>query len=271
VRRFNRIAVSALVALSSLTGALALAGPAGATTPAPQADVVSPTASWPLGNCLAGCGQGTTAGQVALINYARSLEGIGPIYLPSDYSSLPADAQTLFIVNEERIGRGLPPFDGTTAYQNSLALSNATPSPTLPNGGGSAWAPTGSVLTADYEWMYNDGIGAATCPYATATGCWAQRDAILASYPAPTSGTNAGTVTMGAGYDGTSTYDTGMSAVFSAGGSNPNQPYATSWASITPTIPTSAPTPVPTSASTMLGGSGTVICKVGVGSRADRG
>ena len=59
------------------------------------------------------------------INYARSLEGVGPMILPSDYAGL-APAQQLFVVfNLERTGRGLPALTELDASADNDALSGA--------------------------------------------------------------------------------------------------------------------------------------------------
>ena len=46
------------------------------------------------------------------INFARSLEGLGPMVLPSGYASDSVPMQQLIITDEERGDRGLPQFTG---------------------------------------------------------------------------------------------------------------------------------------------------------------
>jgi len=218
-----------------------------AALPAPQANVADPTVGWLVGSSATALPNDP----VAFINYARSLEDIGPIYLPADYYSLPADAKLLFLVNEERIARGLPAFTGTTAYQNNLAYEGATKNsdPPLPYGGGGVWAASSSVIQAEPEWMYQDGYGYGNgaCTTPTAVGCWGHRTNILTQYQPQPTGAYPDTMTMG-GAGSSATADSTTAAVFAAGGTNPNEPYVTSWASILPTIPTTPPVPIPTSA-----------------------
>jgi hypothetical protein len=130
------------------------------------------------------------------INYGRSLEGVGPMILPSDYTSL-APAQQLFVVfNLERTGRGLPPLTELDASADNDALIGALGSTdpaalgssTFQAGPSIAAFGVGNALQADWEWMYTDGC----YPYAGNAGCtsvspndpagWDHRDAILGNY-----------------------------------------------------------------------------------------
>jgi hypothetical protein len=138
--------------------------------------------------------------EVAAIDNARAKEGVGPIYLPSDFNSLTADEQLLVIIDLERVGRGLPPFAGIVASLDVVAHAGASVSgaragsyedPQFPPGfrvapgtslaysckstGGNGYACYGSgepgaaiaaggqisALDADYGWMYDDGPGGA--------------------------------------------------------------------------------------------------------------
>jgi hypothetical protein len=134
--------------------------------------------------------------ELEAIDSARAREGVGPMYLPSDFNSLSGDEQLLVVIDLERVGRGLPPFAGIVASLDSLAQQGTQVSgqpagtvedPTLPfgfsadsgaafayschsNGWGSgacdgsgypgasiAAGELISVLDADYHWMYDDG------------------------------------------------------------------------------------------------------------------
>jgi hypothetical protein len=164
--------------------------------------------------------------EVAALDNARSQEGVGPLYLPSDFNSLTADEQLLVVIDLERVGRGLPPFAGILASldrvaQGGAAVSGEAPGtyedPSFAQGfvvasdtalafrcktaaGGYICDGTGepgdsiaaggqiSALDADYSWMYNDGPGGANgdCRTASARGCWGHRDNILGGYPTKT-------------------------------------------------------------------------------------
>ena len=136
--------------------------------------------------------------ELEAIDGARANEGVGPMYLPSDFNSLSGNEQLLVVIDLERVDRGLPPFAGIVASLSGLAQQGTQVSgqpagtfadPTLPLGfsvgSGTAFAyschSTGarsntcdgsgnpgasiaaggeiSVLDADYNWMYNDGYG----------------------------------------------------------------------------------------------------------------
>ena len=136
--------------------------------------------------------------ELAAIDNARAKEGVGPMYLPSDYNSLTGEAQLLVVIDLERVGRGLPPFAGTVASLDTVAQGGAHEpgqpagafgDPAFPArftvGPGSVLAyachPTRaqhvscagsgnpgdsisagsniSALDADYSWMYDDGYG----------------------------------------------------------------------------------------------------------------
>ena len=70
------------------------------------------------------------------INYARSLEGLGPLVLPSDYASDSVPVQQLIITDEERNDRGLQEFSGLDPLLNTAAQAAAQTStdPTPPGG-----------------------------------------------------------------------------------------------------------------------------------------
>jgi hypothetical protein len=125
------------------------------------------------------------------INYARSLEGLGPLVLPPDYATDSVTVQQLVLTDEERGDRGLlPEYSGLDSALNSAALTGARAStdPGLPSGfqgpGGSIFAQDDTPLGADFAWMYDDGYGGTNrdCTSPTGSGCWGHRDNILGSW-----------------------------------------------------------------------------------------
>ncbi|HUB75498.1 MAG TPA: hypothetical protein VL977_00510 [Solirubrobacteraceae bacterium] len=161
--------------------------------------------------------------EVQAIDNARAKEGVGPMYLPSDYASLTAQEQLLVVIDLERVGRGLPPIAGIVASMDGVAQKGTQVAgapagtfedPAFPGGfqigagarfawrchgsasgfscdgsgqPGAAIAAGGDInaLDADYGWMYDDGPGGSNfdCRTPTASGCWGHRDNILGRYP----------------------------------------------------------------------------------------
>jgi hypothetical protein len=194
------------------TPATSVAGtvPAVATTPgvatAPEQGSISyastapapPSADLPatpnLATACRGGGSGTTCLDTALqaFDNARATEGIGPLTLPSDFQSLTAGEQLLVLVDSERVDRGLAPVTGELDALDGLATTGAEDDsdPSFPSAGVAGvtawawagnWASAGSVLSAVYEWMYDDGLGSGNidCTAADTSGCWDHRDNIL--------------------------------------------------------------------------------------------
>ena len=129
------------------------------------------------------------------IDNARAQEGVGPMHLPANYDSLSLAEQMLVVVNLERQDRGLATFLGLTqALDSAAALGAAANSDPILNfqvSYASNWAGgLPSVLTADYEWMYNDGYGSANidCTSPNSSGCWGHRENILNQFPTNTPG-----------------------------------------------------------------------------------
>jgi hypothetical protein len=125
------------------------------------------------------------------INYARSLENLGPMVLPSGYAGDSVPVQQLVIADEERGDRGLPAFFGLDPALNTAAQTgaagNADPTPPITystNGWGSNFAVDDTPLGADFAWMYNDGYGGtnALCTTPGDTDCWGHRNNILGSW-----------------------------------------------------------------------------------------
>lgn len=164
--------------------------------------------------------------ELAAIDNARAKEGVGPVYLPSDFNALSGVEQLLVVIDLERVGRGLPPIKGIVASMDTVAqagtqVAGARPGtfedPSFPRGfslgarsafayrchaagGGYACDRSGqpgaaiaaggevNVLDADYGWMYDDGFGGSNyaCQTRGAAGCWGHRDNILGRYPTQT-------------------------------------------------------------------------------------
>ena len=129
------------------------------------------------------------------IDNARAQEGVGPMHLPANYDTLSLPEQLLVVVNLERQDRGLATFAGLTQTLDSAAAlgaaANADPVLNFQASYASNWAGgLPSVLTADYEWMYNDGYGSANidCTSPTSPGCWGHRENILIQFPTSTQG-----------------------------------------------------------------------------------
>ncbi len=128
------------------------------------------------------------AAALADINAARAGEGYGPLPLPSNFESLSLRQQLIIVANAERTTRGLPGFP-ENANLDSLAQQGAQAGkdPTGPSGytwgSNIAWGdPT--ALSADFGWMYDDGVGSENidCTYAGQIGCWGHRENILAPW-----------------------------------------------------------------------------------------
>jgi IPT/TIG domain len=124
------------------------------------------------------------------INYARSLEGLGSMVLPSTYASDTVAQQQLIITDEERGDRGLSQYSGLDATLDAAALAGAhnNTDPAAPSGfsgpGGSIFAQDYTPLGADFAWMYDDGPGGTNveCSPTVSTGCWGHRDIILGAW-----------------------------------------------------------------------------------------
>ena len=158
----------------------------------------------------------------------RQAEGLAPMSLPSNWSSLTPPEQLFVLTDLERIDRGLPPISGLAAGLNAYAQAGANahtdpPFPPYGSTAGSTVAATSSLGTALAMWMYNDGPGGSDvdCPASGGGGCWGHRDIILGSYAAPS--------LMGVGYGPSTTQ------IF-VGGDTVDTPYFT-WAQEAPLLP----------------------------------
>jgi hypothetical protein len=163
---------------------------------------------------------------LANVNRARSIEGLLPMILPTNYGSLNPPEQLFVLTNLERVDRGLPAVAGLSSALDNYALYGAehNTDPPLPPSQSASSLWMGGYATAlydDFYWMYDDGPGGVSSDC-----CWAHRDAILRSYPGPT-----GDLLMGAAVTSTSAYPDSAAAVLAAGETLPT--YFT-WSNETP-------------------------------------
>jgi len=154
------------------------------------------------------------------VDAARASEGVGTLFLPSNWHSLTVPEQLFVLADIERVDRGLPPYLGLNRTLSAAAQSSARQrrDPSIARGFavahtrgtaayGSTWASGYSALAADYIWMYDDGWGGSSspntaCTSPTAAGCWGHRDQLLGSDGAYNPGVGLGcrTCEMGAGF-----------------------------------------------------------------------
>jgi hypothetical protein len=126
------------------------------------------------------------------IDVGRIAEGLGPLYLPTNWASLTLPEQNLAIVNLERTVRDLPSEYGLVKCMNADAQtsSNTGNDPVdtclAPYGGigipyKGNWANIGTALQADFYLVYDDGLGSANveCTLADQSGCWGHRENLL--------------------------------------------------------------------------------------------
>jgi hypothetical protein len=126
------------------------------------------------------------------IDHGRAVEGLAPMHLPANWSSLDPAEQLFVVTNLERIVRGLRPFEGMSTILDAAATAgadantDATPPADFPASyWTSNWAGgVGSPLEAIYLWMYDDGPGSPNvdCQGGDTSGCWGHRDDILAPF-----------------------------------------------------------------------------------------
>jgi len=147
------------------------------------------------------------------INYARSLEGVGPMILPGTYFGMTPSEQLFVLFNLERTSRGLPALVELDASADNeawmAALASTDPgshgSSTFQAGPSIAAFGIGNALQADWEWMYTDGcypyVGNAGCTSTSPNdpGGWGHRNAILGNYgsAAPAAGAAEATASSG--------------------------------------------------------------------------
>jgi hypothetical protein len=174
--------------------------PAPAPTPVARVGILPPANPSsniaPQPNFLASCSGtqyddsgGCVGATLQAIDNARQAEGVGPMNLPGNWSSLDPQEQLFVATNLERTARGLPAIAAMAAALDeaaaSGAASNSDPAPP-PGFGftqwGSNWAgAVGNPLEAIYYWMYDDGPGSSNidCTASNSSGCWGHRDNVL--------------------------------------------------------------------------------------------
>ncbi len=188
------IALGAVVA-SAVVVVGASAGPAGAAGILPPSNPAADVSPQVVPACRTSPVDDKSAACIDSIlhniNYARSLESLGPLVLPSDYASDTVPVQQLILADEERGDRGLSQFSGLVASLNGAALTaaGADQDPSPPSGfsfttAGSNFALDYTPLGADFAWMYDDGYGGTNldCTSPGATTCWGHRDTILGNW-----------------------------------------------------------------------------------------
>lgn len=141
------------------------------------------------------------------MNTVNKSEGAEKVVLPPDYYQLTPAEQVFVITNLNRLAFGLPAIPAMNADANAYALGNTSSGalgntdPSVPGAlstGQSVvawdgnWAEDINVLSSDFNWMYNDGLGSFNidCTTTKTSGCWGHRDNILENWD--TLLTNAG-------------------------------------------------------------------------------
>jgi IPT/TIG domain len=195
--RFCARVLTALCAVAASAAAVAgaAAGPAGASGILPPSKPAADVSPQVVPACTTPSVDDTNAlcvdSVLHNINYARSLEGLGPLVLPNGYASDSVPVQQLIIADEERGDRGLSQFSGLVASLNAAALtaaqSNSDPAPPIGfsyTSAGSNFAQDYTPLGADFAWMYNDGYGGTNldCTSPGGLSCWGHRDTILGNW-----------------------------------------------------------------------------------------
>jgi hypothetical protein len=120
-------------------------------------------------------------------------EGLPPVALPSNWTTLTAGEQLFVATNLERVVRGETPIANfVNSYDAAVQAgvqSDSDPSlADLPGLGGSNWAGGNPIpLGAEYGWLDLDGPGGGNldCTTPTDAGCFGHRDNILANASGP--------------------------------------------------------------------------------------
>lgn len=198
-------AAPVLLALAAALGTYGLGAPAGASVgPGPahlaqghgmskraapfQPRDLPPTPTMKTA-CTSATAQVCDQAALADINAAHQAEGLSPLVLPSRYNSLSIVSQLVAVTNAERVSRGLPALAGPRRAFNLLAIQGAARLQDPSGPSGTTWVSnlaTGfrTPLQADYEWMYDDGVGGPNldCTPTNQANCWGHRDNILAPW-----------------------------------------------------------------------------------------
>jgi len=185
---------------------------------------------------------------LAAIDHARTLEGVRPMVLPTDFAQLSVPEQLFVAVNLERVDRGLAPFVGMTAALDHNAQRGANDANDPPDPGPAyllvddEWAGgSANGLDAVYGLMYADGLnsGNLDCRHRGAAGCWGHRNGILDNFG------SGDDLVMGAALDVTGDVNSGdvggtsMAATLAVA-SKP-QPLVYTWAEALAAMPPAGP------------------------------
>jgi len=166
----------------------------------PPADVTAPVPSPP---CTSATDSSAPCldGSIAAIDTGRRAEGLGPLVLPTNWSTLSVPEQLFVLLDLERTARGEQPLAGMATGADQAAQVAAvqardpdgsdlpsgwlSPDPSGPGGSfswGGVWAGGyANSLLAVFAWVYDDGYpsGNVDCTGPGATGCWDHRDIVL--------------------------------------------------------------------------------------------
>lgn len=143
------------------------------------------TASW------TGTSAACEAASAQALDAAMQGEGLTPVSITSSFWALPYDQQLLFLANADRTARNLPAAAGPDSQLDGYALTGARndADPRDPNNvsWGSNWAWVPNTVAAEFEWVYNDGLGSGNvdCTAGNTSGCWGHRENILREWSGP--------------------------------------------------------------------------------------
>jgi hypothetical protein len=168
-----------LVGAVVVASAAAFASTAWAQTPiVPPQD---PPANGTGGNCATDTDCLTEANTVR-----AAQEGLAPLALPSNWTSLTPAEQMFVDTNLERASRGLTTIPNlVNTYDSEVQQGMQTdndPDLSEPVGWDSIWAGgNATVLGAMYGWLYDDGVGSGNldCNNPGDSGCWGHRNGLL--------------------------------------------------------------------------------------------
>ena len=205
----GRTGLAALIATAVLSAPILGAAPPAA---AQTVGILPPQA--PPGNCAPSDANkpGVNDNPGVFIDYCRAIEGVGPLTLPSNWSSLSVEEQMLVVFNLERVNRGEDPIVGLSASLDANA-QQAADDDVDPTAGAGIWeGGDANTLWADNSWMYQDGYGSGNeaCTTPGEWGCWGHRDNILLDTPGYT-------ITGGGGFQTGLKYNTSFAFVFVPG------------------------------------------------------
>jgi hypothetical protein len=193
--------------------------------PVPSATLGTVPPANPAANCAPSWAKlSTAAGALALIDYCRAQQGVGPLLLPSNFDRLTVPEQMLVMIDLERVNRGEAPVAGLTRPLDRQAQRAALAGTDPAIGFGDIWeGGPSSTAEADYGWMYDDGYGGTNvdCTTPTSQLCWGHRDIILADNV-------TGAMVAGAGFKNGLSY--GSSYAFGVAGYASGPRLVFSWA-----------------------------------------